>query len=290
MRHLFVEYPYYTAQLLNEWMKAADDTILEEIYGDWEGTMAQQESVKNFFLTIREECPETVFHGTDVGHQYQTTGKRYLERLKEAGLEGSPEWERAQEVAEQGRSYYSFSSDVGANSHRERYLVENFLWEYETIAGESIMGIYGGYHIRLGTGEDLDFRMLAGLQKVFGETLHAEDLSWLANYVETARLTVNGKEYEADCFRRDMRGVVEGFDYGDYWRLKDVGEDFKDCPLGGDVLPYYNYPVEVEEGQVFRVDYTLTDGTTLRLYYRADGYDWNGWPSSREIIVEEQKG
>lgn len=285
MRHLFVEYPYYTAQLLNEWMAAEDDTILEEIYADWEGTLAHQESVKEFYRTIKSECPETVFHGTDVGHQYQTTGKRYLDRLKAAGLEGSPEWDRASEVAEQGRSYYSFSSDAEADSHRERCMVENFLWEYGTIEGESVMGVYGGYHIRPGTGEEIP--MGERLRETFGEALHTEDLSWLANYVETATLTVGGKEYKADCFRRDMRGVVEGFDHGDYWRLKDVGEDFKDCPLGEDVLPYYNYPVEVEDGQVFRVDYTLTDGTELRLYYRADGYEWEGWPSSRQILVEE---
>lgn len=120
MRHLFVEYPYYTAQLLNEWMEAEDDAILEEIYADWEGTLAHQESVKEFYRTIKVECPETVFHGTDLGHQYQTTGKRYLEELEENGLEGSPEWERASQVIEQGRSYYSFDWDVGADSYRER--------------------------------------------------------------------------------------------------------------------------------------------------------------------------
>lgn len=287
MRHLFVEYPYYTAQLLNEWMGAEDDAVLEEIYADWEGTQAHQENVKAFLQSIKTECPETVFHGTDLGHQYQTTGERYLEELKQDGQEGSPEWERASQVIEQGRSYYSFSSQSGADSHRERCMVENFRWEYDRLPGESVMGIYGGYHIRPGTGEGEGRPMADRLREVYGETLHTEDLSWLANYVETATLTVNGKEYEADCFRREMKGMVEGFDHGDYWRLKDVGEDFQDCPLGEDVLPYYNYPVTVEEGQVFRVDYTLTDGTQLRLYYRADGYEWEGWSSSRQILVEE---
>ena len=28
MRHLFIEYPYYTAQLLNEWMAAEEDTTI----------------------------------------------------------------------------------------------------------------------------------------------------------------------------------------------------------------------------------------------------------------------
>lgn len=285
MRHLFIEYPYYTAQLLNEWMAAEEDTILEEIYEDWEGSLAHQESVKEFYRTIKAECPETVFHGTDVGHQFQTTGKRYLDRLKAAGLEGSPEWDRASVIVEQGRSYYSFRSDEEGSRYREEQMADNFRWEYETIAGEDVMGIYGGYHIRPGTGEELP--MADRLGETFGEDLHTEDLSWLANYVETATLTVNGKDYEADCFRRDMRGVVEGFDHGDYWRLQDVGEDFKDCPLGEDVLPYYNYPVTVEDGQVFLVEYTLTDGSELRLYYRADGYEWEGFPSSRQILVEE---
>ena len=43
----------------------------------------------------------------------------------------------------------------------------------------------------------------------------------------------------------------------------------------------------VEDGQVVLAEYTLTDGSELRLWDRADGYEWQGFPSSRQILVEE---
>ena len=76
-RDLFVELPYYTAEFLNVWMQETDDEILNQIYEDIEGTASYTESYLQFLKRIKEECPETIFYGTDVGHQYQTTGARY---------------------------------------------------------------------------------------------------------------------------------------------------------------------------------------------------------------------
>lgn len=81
MRHLFIEMPYYTAEFLNLWMQSDDDNIFEEIYMDWEGTATYNPYVKDFYKRIKDECPETVFHGTDEGHQYDSTGKRFLKNL-----------------------------------------------------------------------------------------------------------------------------------------------------------------------------------------------------------------
>ena len=41
MRYLFVEQAYYTAQYFNLWMQAEDDTILLEVFKDWEGSLLQ---------------------------------------------------------------------------------------------------------------------------------------------------------------------------------------------------------------------------------------------------------
>lgn len=89
MRHLFVELPYYTAEFLNIWIKEDSDEILEELFEDWKGTASYATCVKDFYRRIKAECPETVFHGTDVGHQYDTTGKRYLKYLKENNMQGT---------------------------------------------------------------------------------------------------------------------------------------------------------------------------------------------------------
>ena len=69
MRDLFVELPYYSAEFLNLWMKSENDDILEQLYQDWEGTAVHSQVVLDFYKRIKSECPETVFHGTDVGHQ-----------------------------------------------------------------------------------------------------------------------------------------------------------------------------------------------------------------------------
>ncbi|WP_342410031.1 hypothetical protein [Paenibacillus sp. FSL R10-2778] len=67
MRHLFVELPYFTAEYLNLWMQSDNDDILEEIYDDWERTRSHNPDVKEFYKKIKSECPETIFHGTDIG-------------------------------------------------------------------------------------------------------------------------------------------------------------------------------------------------------------------------------
>ena len=90
MRHLFVELSHYTAQWLNLWMDAEDDEILEQLHQDWESTLSSGAETLDFYRTIKEQCPETVFHGTDVGHQYDSTGARYQDYLEERGLPPDP--------------------------------------------------------------------------------------------------------------------------------------------------------------------------------------------------------
>ena len=112
MRHLFVEVPYYTAEFLNIWMQSDSDDILNEIYEDWVGTACYNPDVKDFYKKIKSACPETIFHGTDVGHQYDTTGKRFLKYLEDNNLKGSEQYLFAQEAIEQGKFFYEHSDDV----------------------------------------------------------------------------------------------------------------------------------------------------------------------------------
>ena len=52
-----------------------------------------------FYRTIKEQCPETVFHGTDVGHQYDSTGARYQDYLEERGLADTEDYRLTLETA-----------------------------------------------------------------------------------------------------------------------------------------------------------------------------------------------
>ena len=51
------------------------------------------------------------------------------------------------------------------------------------------------------------------------------------------------------------------------------------------MLPYDNYPMNLEAGEVFVIDYTKTDGSVVRRYYRSDGRLWEDRPVTEEFTV-----
>ena len=102
-------------------------------------------------------------------------------------------------------------------------------------------------------------------------------------------LCIGGKEYEAAYYgERDMSGWSDYAVKREYWRLENVGDDFKDCRKDSEVLPYNNYPpIAIEVGQVFVIDYHKKEGGIDRRVYLADGTVWQGLDSTRRIFVEE---
>lgn len=287
LRHLFVEQPFYTAQLLNLWMQTEDDQILDRIYQNWAGTRSYSPSVKEFYQAIKAQCPETVFHGTDVGHQYDTIGAWYLQLLEEQGLTDSEEYQTAQTVILQGQTYYRKQDDA----YRENTMTENFLRELDALGGASVMGIYGAAHTDPdGTAYSSDAVpcMAAQLKEHLGDALYTEDLSCYIEPLREEILSLNGADYRALYFgRQDLTGVLDGsYLCRDFWRLEDAYDDFSGCPKNGNVLPQSNYPMPIADGQVFVIDYTLTDGTVLRQLHRTDGLEWQGQPASEEFTPD----
>lgn len=288
MRHLFVEGAYYTAEFLNLWMTSENDDILDDVYADWKGTLGHNPEVKAFYKTIKKQYPETIFHGTDVGHQYESTGKRYLKYLEANGQEDSENYSLAQTAIEQGVRYYKTKDAV----YRENTMTQNFISAFERLDGASIMGIYGTAHTNV---EGMDYEtqsvpcMANQLKTHFGVLLVSEDLTALSKTTDPLRfetLHVGGKDYKALYFgNEDIRTFSDTYISRDFWRLEAAYEDFKNQPTTGDVLPYNNYPMPVEEGQVFVIDYTKRDGSVKRMYYRSDGHLWQGLPSTQEFLI-----
>lgn len=289
MRHLFVEYPSYTAGFLNLWMQSDGDELLDEIYSDWEGTAAHNPYIKDFFRSIKRECPETVFHGTDVGHQYDTTGARFLEHLESIGGKDGEQYRLTQETIEQGKHYY----DTGDDLYRENKMAENFVREYDKLNGESIMGIYGSAHTGLGAMDSTGAVecMATQLQNIYGDSVSSENLTAYAieniEPLRTDRITVGGKEYKASYFgEQDLSGIPNlNLARREFWRLEDAYDDLKGLPRINDMLPYNNYPMAVEQGQVFVIDYTATNGAVERTYYRSDGDELSGAPATVAFAV-----
>ena len=289
MRDLFVELPYYSAEFLNLWMQSDSDDILDQLYQDWEGTAIHSQAVIDFYKQIKRECPETIFHGTDVGHQYNTTGKRYLAYLQESGQgDGSEQYRLAQENMEQGQYYYQRSDSV----YRENKMVENFIREFDSLHGINVMGIYGTAHIGI---DAMDYAtntvpcMSNQLNKRYGDALYTKDLTLIDAAYSVDTLQIAGKEYTASYFgKTDLSAFFPDYQYREFWRLENAYDDFKDSPTTGNVLPYNNYPMEIKEGQVYVIEYTKTDGSVIREYHRADGNIWQGSLVTEEFTIQEQ--
>lgn len=297
MRHLFVELPYYSAEFLNLWMKAKDDTLLLACHEDMKGAAGYSQASLDFYKKIKAECPETVFHGTDVGHQYGTTGKRYLEYLKAQGQEKSEHYRLAEENIEQGKRHYHPEVD---DAYRENKMVENFVREFEALKKSDVVGIYGAAHTVVGA---MNFRtheipgMASQLHEKYGDALKTENLAlwWLDHKpceplcVET--FDVQGKVYKALYFgEEDLTSGSKNYALRKFWRLEEAFEDFKDGAQTGDWLPYDNYPVKVEPGQVFLIQYTRKDGTIEQKYYVVTGKVHEGMPITLEVQVAGKVG
>lgn len=290
MRHLFVELPYYAAEFLNVWMQENDNKILNELYKDWYGTAIYSEQVRRFYHKIKEHCPETIFHGTDVGHEYATTGARYLNYLREHKMEDTEAYQLTLETIEQGKCYY----DTGDDAYREDMMTENFIHAFDKLKGVNVMGIYGSAHLSrevMDTEGNFVPCMTNQLKEHYGDSVQAEDLTMLARNIEPSRMDtiqVAGKDYEAPYFGMiDLSAFAPEFRYREFWRLEDAYADFQKYEKTGNVLPYDNFPMRVEQGQVIVVDYVKADDTVIRQYYRTDGNNWHGTPAAEEILVTE---
>lgn len=286
MRHLFVEYAYYTAEYLNLWMQADNDDILSQLYQDWEGTLIHNMDTLSFLRAIKQQYPETIFHGTDIGHQYGSTGMRYLQLLRNSGQENSPAYLRTQEAIDQGRTYYTSFNEA----YRENTMTENFRQAFDALDGEDVMGIYGAAHV---DADGTDFltgtvpTMAAQLRETYAEALHTQIL---ALPEETAKpLSMAGKQYSAvNIGEIDLTAMNAGYQKAAFFRLENAYADAKTFPLTGDSLPENNFPASIEAGQVFAVRYEKKDGQSEWKYFRTDGKLWNEMLLAEEFAVEAE--
>ena len=85
------------------------------------------------------------------------------------------------------------------------------------------------------------------------------------------------------CGKSTLARLLIGLTPADSGTVSFNGQplDFADAALTDDVLPYNNYPIEVEVGQVFAVEMVRSDtGSSEWFYYRSDGTTWNGLPTT----------
>jgi hypothetical protein len=124
------------------------------------------------------------------------------------------------------------------------------------------------------------------LREIYGDNVHTTSLFDFAPTGVPDTLIVEGREYSA-AFYGEFTWWVSEIRSISFWRLEDAYEDFKDHPLTGDNLPFDNFPMPVEIGQVFALYIAMQDGSSSMRYYRADGHIWQGRESTQEFTVRE---
>ena len=226
--------------------------------------------------------PDTSYIGSG-GWVWDSHGNAMKEK---AGLM-TEDYRLTLEAIQQGKTFAERGSDI----YRENRMAENFIREFDALDGESVMGIYGAAHTdpdAMADSAGTVPSMAAQLVERYGDSLHTEDISWIAwEPQRTDTLTVAGKEYQASYFgEEDISGWAGDYQSRAFWRLEGAYEDFEDCPESSDVLPCNDYPMPIEAGQVFVLGYTRKDGTSERKYYRSDGEVWNGMDCTTEFIPE----
>lgn len=146
-RHLFIEMGASFAESLNICMKQQDNHLIDELHACLEGTLSFTKANHDFYVAVKKRCPETVWHGTDVDHQYDSIGQAYLDYLKSEGMENSDEYKYIEKNMEQAVHYYNDEKLYDVEAYRENCMVENFKYEFDKLPeGTKIMGIYGSAH------------------------------------------------------------------------------------------------------------------------------------------------
>ena len=283
-RHLFIEYSYAFGQMLNAWMQADDDEMLRWLWSDGEDDLESSPVeallLFDFFKAVKQHCPETVFHGTDIEHDYETSGAEYLAELEAAGKQDSEEYARTSLTCEQGRQAHMNGETDEGYRYRETCLTENFIYELERLEPQTVMGIYGFTHVEGSITEHQksltgDANMAARLAERYGSRMVCMCLSLAGNSSRTAEpvgpLTINGKTYETFFVgEHDFSMWAVPYRFVSYWRLRDSWADFEGVPEAGTLNPLLPACDRKLFGinSVYCAECTAWDGNVERYYFR----------------------
>lgn len=289
MRHLFKELPYFTAELLNVWMSEESDEILEGFdFNNW----GIELELKDFYRAIKTECPDTIFHGTDIGLGYLQDGIKFRHYLEENELVDTVMYTLNEEAIEQGKHFKDTRDDM----YRESKMVENFTREFNKLMNQSIMGIYGSAHTSFEPYERENQTvetMAYQLNKIYVDRVQTTNLtSEILNVlidepISIDQIDVAGKTYQTSYFGKMDIPWSSNIEFVEYWRLDNAYEDLSNSKLTGETIIYYYYPMLIEKNQIYMMIATLKDNTTMTMYSMSDGDVEDDLLITKGIIIDE---
>jgi len=118
--------------------------------------------------------------------------------------------------------------------------------------------------------------------KIFPRLIFQIIVKEVPQMIRTDKISINGKEYDASYFGEEDLSPWINDDYNyikrEFWRLENAYDDIKNnkqTKQTNNVHAYRRYPMNIELGQAFVIDYTKKDGFVERQYYLADGINQN---------------
>ncbi|MDR2193061.1 MAG: hypothetical protein LBP19_01100 [Treponema sp.] len=210
IKHLFIEVGYCSSQLLNRYIQTGNSMYLNTVFSNLQGTSGCSIEYYNFFIKLREKCPEVILHGVDVEHQWQSLGISYLflllsehEKIEHIPLWSVPgnldgflryyennkdnytvlgddleEFDRGIVAVRQGIAYTTNGDQHAAAKYREETMTFNFENEYSKLSHKKVFGIFGVAHTGL---DDNGFSgnyscMAKSLKEKYGDIIASIDL------------------------------------------------------------------------------------------------------------------
>lgn len=243
MRHLFIEMGAGSTLLLNRWMAAEDDAYWDMVYGACEGTLFHAEVVADFYHQIKETCPDTVFHGFDIEHQYAASGEKARRLLEDEGKTDTDEYRTVDRSIKQGAMYYRRGADDAADVQREHIMAANFCDAFDALDGVSVVAFCGSAHAdpngmdhQTGTVPSMAAQIAAHYGSKVTVTcanLAREEKPELEP-LRTDTLTIAGEAYEAAYFGE--QDISDWSDYAsrEFWRVEGGYDAFSAWQTTGD--------------------------------------------------------
>jgi len=126
------------------------------------------------------------------------------------------------------------------------------------------------------------------MQEDHDETLYEIYSDWVGTApFKVEEVTINGKKYTASFFGEiDLKGCIDEMESGEYWRLENAYDDFKDYRKRSEFLPYDFYPLRIKRGDVFMIIFKMLDGRSKTEFYIFNGRKWQNKPATENIIVD----
>lgn len=136
-RHLFIEQGYSYAEIMN---------LIMKYYDSFEVFLSKDRLEDDFYFYqyIKDNFPETIFHGIDV--EKTNCAEILLEQFQKNNLGTEEELKLINESIEESKIFRSFNVEAEKVGFREKCMTKNFIREYNKLKGEPIFGIFGSAH------------------------------------------------------------------------------------------------------------------------------------------------